>query len=127
ILPKSVICESCGQTVPDMQRFCGMCGASIGGETEGADWTKAPGSVGATTPLRTGLFNHNPVDPEMVNQGDINDEEIVPGEFHPVEADDLRETLFSFGGNVPEQESVPYRHRIYVGAALVILMVVLGI
>lgn len=132
ILPKSVICESCGQTVPDMQRFCGMCGASIGGElvgakTEGTDWTKAPGSVGTTTPRRTGLFNHNPLDPEMDSQGDTNDEEIVPGEFHPVEVDDLRETVFSFGGNVPEQESVPYRYRIYVGAALVILMIVLGI
>ncbi len=106
ILPKSLICESCGQAVPGTQRFCGMCGAPMqgeavgGAETEGTDWTKAPEAEENETATLHLL------------------------EAQPVEADELRETVFSFGGNVPE-ESVPYRYRIYVGAALVVLMVAL--
>lgn len=56
----------------------------------------------------------------------VNQEEFAVEDFHPVDVDTLRETVFSFGRNVQEQvsdESVPYRHRIYVGAALAILIV----
>jgi hypothetical protein len=129
ILPKSVTCESCGQAVPDGQRFCGMCGASmrweaVGAQTEAAVWPKAPDSIKATTPVRDGLFNHHTVNREVDNRN-VNHEEMAAGEFDPVDADDLREKVFSFGGNVTEQKSAPYRFRIYVGAALAILMVVL--
>jgi len=97
---KFVTCQSCGRRVPNLQKFCGMCGAPMRAEVPSA----------------------------YVNHNDINQEGLAAEEFYPVDADHLRETLFSLGGNVPvSDEPVPYRYRIYVGAALIILIAALVI
>src|SRR4029077_2280441 len=55
-------------------------------------------------------------------------EESPAEEFYPVDVDDIRETVFSFGGNVPASDnSVPYRYRVYVLAGLLALIAALVI
>src|SRR5947209_7222221 len=75
---KTVICESCGQSVPEAQKFCGMCGASLQRETG----------------FSAGWSDHK----------DTNDENLVRDEYSSFEPDNRRETVFSFGGNVPSSE-----------------------
>lgn len=100
----SLTCESCGKRVPKTQRFCGMCGAR----------------------LRAGHPGEN------VLYDDIDDIDTSNGEsaseFYPEDMADQQDTVFSFGGNVSSADDpVPYRYRVYVGAALVILIAVLAI
>ena len=93
----SLVCESCGQRVPQTQRFCGMCGAPMRTEEIGPSHT------------------------------DFHEEEQAEA-FDPVDVDNVRETVFSFGGNVPSTGNpVLYRYRIYVVGALVVLLAALGI
>jgi hypothetical protein len=96
IVRKFVVCESCGQSVPETQRFCGMCGAPLRGEADG--------------------FN--------IGNRDNNYQENE--ESYPIDEKDFQQPAFSFGGNVAaSDESVPYRYQIYVGAALVMLIAAL--
>jgi hypothetical protein len=95
-LRKFAVCESCGQGVPETQRFCGMCGAPMRGESAS--------------------FNDSHID----NNHEGNEES------YPINAEEFQETTFSFGGNVgASDESAPYHYRIYVGAALIILIAAL--
>lgn len=106
-----VACQSCGARAPDVQKFCGMCGASM------QDDTSTEAAAG-----RPEVFMSVP--PKWANPNNSD----PPEEYHPVDIDRVRDTVFSFGGNVPAADrSVPYRYRIYVGAALLIMIAALVI
>jgi hypothetical protein len=115
---KSVVCESCGQAVAKTQRFCGMCGTPIRGEAVRIkERTEAPGHHEASTTRYSEWNNQN-----------ITQEDLPAEESFPTEDDVYREPVFSFGGNVPaSNETVPYRYRIYVGAALILVIAALVI
>ena len=99
----SLTCESCGARVPKTHRFCGTCGARLHTES-----------------------------PEGRNYYDDNDEQYTTveessEEFYSEHQENFPEAVFSFGGNVPAaDDSVPYRYRMYIGAALIILFAALA-
>jgi hypothetical protein len=91
---KSVTCESCGHAAPRTQRFCGMCGA----------------------PLQEEEFGGNDY------ENDAWAERSPTREFDPIESEPLPETIFPFNGVYASKKRVPYRYRISVGAALILLI-----
>ena len=112
---QSITCRSCGQINPAQHRFCGMCGTDIH-QSQSLD-----------SPI---------VDPEeeQVN-GWQTEEPSVETAAGPAlvgfSAADRNPFGLSWGSDegpklLPDSEPVPYRYRIYVGAALAILLSTLG-
>ena len=85
--------------MPRTQRFCGTCGA----------------------PMQQDAFRNGDYENDAVSKGAANPQ------FNPTEAEPLPEAVFSFGGVYTSKERVPYRYRIYVAAALILLLAALAI
>ena len=117
---QSVTCRSCGQTNPAQHKFCGMCGADI-------HQSRALDSPILDSPI---------VDPEEVEVNGWRIEEpsaatAAGPALVGFSAADRNPFGLSWGSDegpklLPDSERVPYRYRIYVGAALVILLSALG-
>jgi len=129
----SVVCESCGQAAAERQRFCGMCGAPMRGEAIAARAERidrAAEALRPAAPVPEGQSNQNDIHPIGASQSGFSQNDFAFEQFRPVELDHLRKTVFSLGGNVTGQgsnEQVPYRYRIYVGAALAILIAAVSV
>lgn len=111
---REVSCPSCGQTNPEQHKFCGMCGADI---------------------HQSRSLNSPIVDPEEEQVNAWRMEEPSDAASGPalagVSAVDTNPFGLSWGSDegprlLPEPEAVPYRYRVYVGAALAILLSTLG-
>ncbi len=115
VAPLSVVCRQCGEESPASQKYCGSCGAVL------LDRTQLPSSVSPAWALQTadGSSQEAPFAPyaSSILRPRLNpslsasdDEE----DFRPVAGDALR--------FIPEYEPVHYRYRLYLGAALAVLI-----
>src|SRR5260370_24513218 len=111
VVPLPVVCRQCAEESPASQKYCGSCGAVL---PEGTPW---PSSVAQASQFQTVRRSAEeapfaPYAASMLSAGlsASDDEE----DFRPV-ADDAPRF-------VPEYEPVHYRYRLYVGAALAVLI-----
>ena len=111
VVPLPVVCRQCGEESPTSQRYCGTCGAVL---TDGTSW---PSSVAQASKFQTvrGSAEEAPsawFASSMLSAG--------------LSASDDEEDFRSVAGDVPrfvpEYQPVHYRYRLYVGAALAVLI-----
>ena len=115
MVPLPVVCRQCGEASPASQKYCGSCGAVL------SEATPLPSSRAPAWAFRTAHSSpeRGPFVPfaasilsasrsSRLSAGD--DEE----DFRPVAEDATR--------FIPEYEPVHYRYRLYVGAALAVLI-----
>ena len=110
-VPLPVVCRQCGGESPASQKYCGSCGAVL------LEGTPLPLSVASAWEFQTARSSPKeaPLAPfaSSVRSASLNasnDEE----DFRPVAEDAPR--------FIPEYEPVHYRYRLYVGAALAVLI-----
>jgi hypothetical protein len=117
-----VVCSGCRQDNPEGQRFCGMCGRLL--QTAHQEESRGDGEAEATA-----WANHESADvssyPESEGYADRADDNIESAdepdgrfEFAPLAVNDLP----SFAR---ESDPVPYRHRIYIGLIVGIVLAAL--
>ena len=125
-----VPCQSCGTKNPADQKFCGQCGLPLPGEPVEAESAR-PNWPSQAPPLNE-LASFSSVESAY-------DRSSYQGAQTFVEAGSESETTFAYDNPrqlswlrdvvapklMPEYEPVPYRYRIYVGAALAVLIAVL--
>ena len=115
VLPLPVVCRQCGEESPGSQKYCGSCGAVL------PEGTPLPSSVAPAWEFQTAHSSPKeaPFAPSASSIGSAsrsaslnasNDKE----DFRPVAEDAPR--------FIPEYEPVHYRSRLYVGAALAVLI-----
>jgi hypothetical protein len=111
VLPLPVTCRQCGEESPGSQKYCGSCGAVL------LEGTPLPSSVASAWEFQTARSSPKeaPFAPfassvRSASLNSSNDEE----DFRPVAEDAPR--------FIPEYEPVHYRYRLYVGAALAVLI-----
>jgi len=114
VVPLPVVCRQCGQESPASQKYCGSCGAVL---LEGTPW---PFSVAPASAFQTAHSSPEeaPFAPfaSLIRGASLSashDEE----DFRPGAEDAPR--------FIPEYEPVHYRYRLYVGAALAALILLL--
>jgi hypothetical protein len=125
-----VPCQSCGTKNPPDQKFCGQCGLLLPGEPVGS------GSARPNRPSQAPQLN------ELASFSSVesaHDRSSYESTQTFVEAESEAETRFAYDNPrelpwlrevvapklMPEYEPVPYRYRIYVGAALAVLIAAL--
>jgi len=118
-------CRECGHRNPPLQKFCGMCGATLPDPAIYADIRRAlptdavpPDGSEPVTSLHEHTAESSPA-PEVVSPESVENRERDYDASEPTwQQNDI--PSFAMG-----TESVPYRYRVYVGAALVILLAAL--
>jgi hypothetical protein len=127
-----VSCRSCGTKNPADQKFCGQCGALLPGESAKAEsairnWpSQAPSQNEAATFFSEESAHHQSSyertlyeDTQTSVEAGTEDQTTFPYD-NPRELSWLRDVVAP--KLMPEYEPVPYRFRIYVGAALAVLI-----
>jgi hypothetical protein len=112
VLPLPVVCRQCGEESPGSQKYCGSCGAVL------PEGTPLPSSVAPAWEFQTAHSSPKeaPFAPfassiRSASRSAGHDEEY----FRPVVAEDAPRFI-------PQYEPVHYRYRLYVGAALAVLI-----
>lgn len=125
-----VPCQSCGTNNPTDQKFCGQCGLPLPGDAVKAEFAR-PNWPSQTPPLNEPAsfsseeFTHDRSSHEGTqtsvyakSEADTTFASDNPLESHWLVDVDAPRLM-------PEYEPVPYRYRIYVGAALALLIAAL--
>jgi hypothetical protein len=117
-LPLPVVCRQCGERSPGSQKYCGSCGAVL---PEGTPLSSSAAPAWEFQTARTSpkeapfapfasSIRSASLNPGHASLNPGHDEE----DFRPVARDAPR--------FIPEYEPVHYRYRLYVGAALAVLI-----
>jgi hypothetical protein len=111
VLPRPVVCRQCGEESPGSQKYCGSCGAVL------PEGTPSSSSVAPAWEFQTAHSSPKeaPFAPfassiRSASRSAGNDEE------------DFRQVAEDAPRFIPEYEPVHYRYRLYVGAALAVLI-----
>ena len=109
VLPLPVVCRQCGEKSLGSQKYCGSCGAVL------PEGTPLPSSVAPGWEFQTAHSSPKEA-PFAPFASSIRSASLNTGndDFRPVAEDAPR--------FIPEYEPVHYRYRLYVGAALAVLI-----
>jgi len=115
VLPLPVVCRQCGEKSLGSQKYCGSCGAVL---REGAP---LPSSVAPAWEFQTALSSAKeaPFAPfaSLIRGASLN-----PGNDNDNDEEDFRPVSEDAPRFIPEYEPVHHRYRLYVGAALAVLI-----
>ena len=115
VVPLPVVCRHCGEQSPASQKYCGSCGAVL------SEATPLPSSLAPAWAFRTAHSSPEQA-PFVPFAASILNASRSPRLSAGDDEEDFRPVAEDAPRFIPEYEPVHYRYRLYVGAALALLI-----